>query len=94
MYGYIYIGGYTNIHHKIQSQSSPINYHQPIMAAAASSTSLSSWTHKKLVKTVINDEPTLIRWLQSKNLLASDMTCPKCGSQCRIVLVSSLSLSG
>ena len=55
------------------------------MAAAASSTSSSSWTHKKLVKTVINDEPTLIHWLQTKRLLAPDMTCPECGSQCCMV---------
>ena len=55
-----------------------------LIMAVASSTS-SSWTHKKLVKTVTMDELTLISWLQTRHLLASDRTCPKCGSQCRLV---------
>lgn len=85
---WLYMGGgvYINIHHKINYQlyqlSSTINCLQLIMAAAAASTSTSSWTLKKLVT---NNEPTLICWLQTRHLLESAMTCPKCGSQCRLV---------
>ena len=46
-----------------------------LIMAVTSSTS-SSWTHKKLVKTVTMDELTLISWLETRHLLASDRTCP------------------
>ena len=66
-------------------RSTLFNFHSMAAASTSSSTVSSSWTHKKLVRTVINDEPTLLHWLRARNLLASDMSCTKCGSQCRQV---------
>ena len=60
-------------------------HHSTIMTAAVTTVTPSTWTHKKLIKTLLTDELTIVEWLQSRNLLASEMTRSKCGNECQLV---------
>ena len=55
------------------------------VAAPALASTPQEWTYEQLITTVLKSNEDTIYWLQSKDLLASSMECPKCPSQCRLV---------
>ena len=61
------------------------NYYYGYCCCCCCFNSIFSLDSQEVDKEILTDEATIIQWLQLRNLLASECSCSKCGSECRLV---------